>query len=60
MTRLLRALCALAGALWVRLACAAPVSDQIEFLPGYDFGLSSKMYSGYINVANGTRHLHYW
>ena len=34
--------------------------DEITNLPGWDLPLPSKQYSGYLTVANGDKHLHYW
>ncbi|KAF7207458.1 lysosomal protective protein isoform X1 [Nothobranchius furzeri] len=38
---------------------AAPVDDEITFLPGLQKQPSFRHFSGYLNVSNG-KHLHYW
>lgn len=35
-------------------------ADEIKSLPGWNQDLPSKHYSGYLSVANGTRHMHYY
>eukprot|EP00041_Stephanoeca_diplocostata_P033552 m.1111866 g.1111866 ORF g.1111866 m.1111866 type:complete len:200 (-) comp24362_c0_seq23:3406-4005(-) len=35
-------------------------ADEIKALPGWNKALPSKHYSGYLPVANGTRHMHYY
>ena len=39
---------------------ARVLNDEIEFLPGWSGDLPSRHFSGYLDVANGTRHLHYY
>lgn len=41
------------------LTTAAPATDEITSLPGWDGPLPSKQYSGYVD-ASKTKHLHYW
>lgn len=40
-------------------AKAAPAADEITNLPGLDFKIPFKHYSGYLNGVEG-KHLHYW
>ncbi|MEQ2284006.1 hypothetical protein AMECASPLE_017264, partial [Ameca splendens] len=40
-------------------AGAAPVADEITFLPGLQKQPSFRQFSGYLNLADG-KHLHYW
>ena len=42
------------------LTLSAYAPDEIIKLPGWDLPLPSKQYSGYLTVANGDKHLHYW
>ena len=42
------------------LTYAAPPSDQILSLPGWDGDLPSKLYSGYLDLPGGKKHIHYW
>jgi carboxypeptidase C (cathepsin A) len=46
--------------LQLTLVIAAPSSDEIVSLPGWNGVLPSKQYSGYLTAAKGDRHLHYW
>jgi len=41
------------------VALAAVPADEITSLPGWSGALSSKQYSGYLNITGG-KHLHYW
>lgn len=48
---------------WVQRAAAAPVdqraADEVIALPGWAGALPSKHFSGYLNVANNSRRIHY-
>eukprot|EP01052_Picozoa_sp_SAG31_P036382 SAG31_NODE_4531_length_3158_cov_4.651193_5_plen_173_part_00 len=39
---------------------AEVAADEIKNLPGWDKPLPSKHYSGYLDAANGTKHMHYY
>ena len=41
-------------------AFAAPASDQILSLPGWNSPLPSPQYSGYLDLPGGNKHIHYW
>ena len=43
----------------LRNVLAAPSSDEITSLPGWNQVLPSKQYSGYLNITRN-RHYHYW
>ena len=43
----------------LRYVLAAPSSDEIKSLPGWNQELPSKQYSGYLDITP-TRHYHYW
>ena len=43
----------------IKLTFAAPSSDEIKHLPGWNDSLPSKQYSGYLNITE-TKHYHYW
>lgn len=38
---------------------AAPVEDEVKFLPGLAKQPDFRQFSGYLSVADG-KHLHYW
>jgi carboxypeptidase C (cathepsin A) len=48
-----------AAGLAATLATAAPASDLITSLPGWEGALPSAQYSGYLSISS-TKHLHYW
>ena len=43
----------------IQLALAAPSSDEIKHLPGWNGSLPSKQFSGYLDISE-TKHYHYW
>jgi len=44
----------------VTVALAAPLSDQILSLPGWTGELPSPQFSGYLDLPDGNKHIHYW
>jgi len=55
------ALCAVAAAVMIAAATAAPAADEVTSLPGWSKPLPSKQYSGYLLVDQlAGRNLHYW
>ena len=34
--------------------------DQVIELPGLDYSIEFNQFSGYLNLPNSTKHLHYW
>ena len=44
----------------VGTALAAPADDAVLSLPGWPGDLPSKQYSGYLDLAGTSKHLHYW
>ena len=44
----------------VSVSYALVAEDEVTSLPGWDAPLPSKQFSGYLDIGNKKKHLHYW